>query len=296
MNTATRPRPRTAPMRALLAEGLFIAPALVLTLVVFVGTMVWTVGLSFTRSRAQPVGEWVGGAQYVRLWHNERWLASVGNLAGYALAYVVLSLVVGVLLAVLLDRQARFENTWRTIFFYPYAVSMIVAGLVWQWLLNPTVGLQALFGSAGSAWLSDPRLAIYAVALAGVWQSSGLVMVIVLAALKGIDPDIRRAAALDGIPVWRAYVSLLLPQVRGALVAATLLLAMAAVRVYDLVVAMTNGGPGNATELPAKFVMAYLFVRQNVGLASAAATVLLLAVALLLTAAWAVRRALAAEK
>lgn len=278
-------------MRGRLVEGLFIAPALVLTLVVFVGTMVWTVGLSFTSSRALPIGHWVGAAQYVRLWHNTRWTASVQNLAGYALAYVLLSLVIGVLLAVLLDRQARFENALRTIFFYPYAVSMVVAGLVWQWLLNPVVGLQSLLGDTGFAWLSHPRLAIYAVALAGAWQSAGLVMVIVLAALKGIDPEIRRAAALDGIPVWRTYASLLLPQVRGALVAATLLLAMAAARVYDLVVAMTNGGPGNATELPAKFVMAYLFVRQNVGLASAAATMLLLAVALLLAAGWAARRA-----
>jgi len=292
MNAAIQHPHPASPMRERTAEGLFIAPALVLTLVVFVGTMVWTVGLSFTSSRALPIGHWVGAAQYVRLWHNARWIASVENLAGYALAYVLLSLAAGVLLAVLVDRQSRFENAWRTIFFYPYAVSMIVAGLVWQWLLNPAVGLQSLFGGAGLAWLSSPRWAIYAVALAGAWQSAGLVMVIVLAALKGIDPEMRRAAALDGIPVWRTYVSLLLPQVRGALVAATLLLAMAAARVYDLVVAMTNGGPGNATELPAKFVMAYLFVRQNVGLASAAATMLLLAVALLLTVGWAARRAM----
>jgi len=292
MSAAMQRTHGASPTRERMVEGLFIAPALVLTLVVFVGTMVWTVGLSFTSSRALPIGRWVGVAQYVRLWHNARWTTSVENLAGYALAYVLLSLAAGVLLAVLVDRQPRFENAWRTIFFYPYAVSMIVAGLVWQWLLNPAVGLQSLFGGDGFAWLSSPRLAIYAVALAGAWQSAGLVMVIVLAALKGIDPEIRRAAALDGIPVWRTYVSLLLPQVRGALVAATLLLAMAAARVYDLVVAMTNGGPGNATELPAKFVMAYLFVRQNVGLASAAATMLLLTVAVLLAAGWAARRAI----
>ncbi|HEY9063436.1 MAG TPA: sugar ABC transporter permease [Burkholderiaceae bacterium] len=293
MSTALQHPRSVSALRERIAEGLFIAPALVLTLVVFVGTMVWTVGLSFTSSRALPIGHGVGTAQYVRLWHNARWIASVENLAAYALAYVLLSLVAGVLLAVLLDHQRRFENAWRTIFFYPYAVSMIVAGLVWQWLLNPAVGLQSLFGGEGFAWLSNPRLAIYAVALAGAWQSAGLVMVIVLAALKGIDPEIRRAAALDGIPAWRTYVSLLLPQVRGAIVAATLLLAMAAARVYDLVVAMTNGGPGNATELPAKFVMAYLFVRQNVGLASAAATLMLLAVAVLIAVAWAARRAMA---
>jgi glucose/mannose transport system permease protein len=290
MNAAMQHARRASPMRDRMTESLFIAPTLVLTLVVFVGTLVWTVGLSFTSSRALPIGHWVGTAQYERLWHNARWIASVHNLAGYALAYVLLSLLAGVLLAMLLDRQTRFENAWRTIFFYPYAVSMIVAGLVWQWLLNPAVGLQSLFGGEGFAWLSNPRLAIYAVALAGAWQSAGLVMVIVLAALKGIDPEIRRAAALDGIPVWRTYVSLLLPQVRGALVAATLLLAMAAARVYDLVVAMTNGGPGNATELPAKFVMAYLFVRQNVGLASAAATLMLLTVAVLLALGWTARR------
>jgi len=272
-----------------------MTPAVALTLIVFVGTMVWTVSLSFTSSRALPIGHWVGGTQYVRLWHNARWIASVENLAAYVLAYTLLSLVVGVALAVLLDRYARLEDVWRTIFFYPYATSMIVAGLVWQWLLNPSVGLQSVlagFGLPGSeiAWLASPQLAIYAVALAGAWQSAGLVMVIVLAALKGIDPEIHRAAALDGIPVWRVYVSLLLPQVRGALITATLLLMMSAAKVYDLVVAMTNGGPGTATELPAKFVMAYLFVRQNVGLASAAATTLLLTVAAVLAVGWAARR------
>ena len=114
MNAAMQPTRRASPMRERMVEGLFIAPALVLTLVVVVGTMVWTVGLSFTSSRALPIGHWVGGAQYVRLWHNARWTASVENLVGYALAYVLLSLVAGVLLAVLLDRQARFENAWRT--------------------------------------------------------------------------------------------------------------------------------------------------------------------------------------
>jgi len=275
-----------------LAALLALTPAFAVFCVVYVGATGWTIWISFTGSRMLPSSVFVGLRQYEQLYANERWLVSVHNLIIFGVLFVAVSIALGFVLAVAIDQRVRAESLLRSVYLYPFSMSFVVTGLVWQWLLNPTVGLQSLFGGAGFAWLSNPRLAIYAVALAGAWQSAGLVMVIVLAALKGIDPEIRRAAALDAIPVWRTYVSLLLPQVRGALIAATLLLAMAAARVYDLVVAMTNGGPGNATELPAKFVMAYLFVRQNVGLASAAATMLLLTVAVLLAAAWAARRAM----
>lgn len=285
-----------APRRDRLLETLFVAPGLLLSVVVFVGTMLWTISLSFTDSRSLPGGRWIGFAQYVRLWTNDRWLTSIGNLGLYTLASVVLSLSIGVALAVVMDGRRRgTENALRTLFMYPYATSMVVTGLAWQWLLTPSIGIQAalrdLGWSTGFVWLSEPRWAIYAVALASAWQSAGLVMVIVLAAIQGLDPDIQRAARLDGIPRWRIQWSIVLPQVRGAIGGAMLLLLMGAVRTYDLVVAMTHGGPGDATDLPARFTMSYLFQRQNVGLASAAATSLLLGVALLVACGAALRRA-----
>ncbi|MDE2370224.1 MAG: sugar ABC transporter permease [Burkholderiales bacterium] len=294
MKQPARPR-RLAALRDRWLELAFAAPVLTVIVGTFVGTLLLTLALSFTASRTLPVAHWLGLAQYARLWHNERWLSSVANLLVYAFSTVGLSLAAGIAIAIALDRSPRVENLMRTVVLYPQATSFIVTGLVWQWLMTPSIGVQAALKLAGwdttaRVWLSDPTTAIFAVALAASWQASGLVAVIVLSAIKGIDRDTCRAAALDGVPAWRIYTSVVLPQVRGAIVAAALLLLMGSVKTYDLVVAMTHGGPGTATELPAKFTMAYLWERQNVGLASASATSLLLAIVVVMACGALLRR------
>jgi glucose/mannose transport system permease protein len=287
-------KPTSSLQRGQWLEVVFIAPAALLSAIVFVGIMLWTLSLSFTSSRTFPIGHWVGLAQYRRLWNSERWITSVENLLAYSVASVSLSLTIGIALALLLDRKARIENALRTVFLYPYATPLIVTGLVWQWLLTPAIGVQAALKVLGwdttFVWLASSHLAIYALALASVWYSAGLVMVIVLSAIKGLDQDLYRAARLDGVPSWRIYASIVLPQVRGAILASALLLTMMAVKTYDLVVAMTDGGPGTSTELPARFTMTYLFARQNIGLASASATTLLMGVALVFAAGLMLRR------
>ena len=192
-------------------------------------------------------------------------------------------LVLGFLLAVFIDQQVRAEGLLRTVFLYPHAMSFIVTGLVWQWFLNPSLGLQKLVQDAGFTsftfdWLVNREMVVYTLVIAGVWQSSGLIMAILLAGLRGVDEDLWKAARVDGIPTWRVYVSIVLPILRPMLITATVLLAIAVVKVYDLVVAMTGGGPGIASEMPAKFVMDHLFQRGNVGLATACATVMLVTV------------------
>jgi glucose/mannose transport system permease protein len=264
-----------------------LIPAALTVVVVYLGCMVWTVGLSFTSSRMLPKLDFVGLAQYQRLFSNGRFLISIENLVVFGALFLGGCLILGFLLAVFIDQRVRAEGVFRTIYLYPHALSFIVTGLVWQWFLNPTFGLQKIgrdlgFESFAFDWLVNRETAIYTVVIAGVWQSSGLIMAILLAGLRGVDNEIYKAARVDGVPIWRFYLSIALPIIRPMAITATVLLALAVVKVYDLVVAMTRGGPGNATEVPAKFVMDHLFERQNVGLAMACATFMLLTVIVVL--------------
>jgi glucose/mannose transport system permease protein len=260
-----------------------LVPAAITVVVVYLGCMFWTVRLSFTSSKMLPAMDFVGLLQYERLLSSTRFLISVHNLVVFGVLFLAGCLVLGFLLAVLIDQRVRAEGVFRTVYLYPHALSFIVTGLVWQWFLNPTLGLEKLVRDAGFAsftfdWLVNKEMAIYTVVIAGVWQSSGLVMAILLAGLRGVDEEIWKATRVDGIPTWRVYVSIVLPILTPMVITATVLLALAVVKVYDLVVAMTNGGPGIASEVPAKFVMDHLFERANVGLATACATVMLVTV------------------
>ncbi|MGI9503599.1 MAG: carbohydrate ABC transporter permease [Geminicoccaceae bacterium] len=274
--------------RRQLPAQIALIPAALIVIVVYLGCMVWTVGLSFTSSRMLPRLDFVGFAQYERLFSNGRFLVSIENLLIFGTLFLIGCLVLGFILAVFIDQRIRAEGVFRTIYLYPYALSFIVTGLVWQWFLNPTFGVQKIGRDLGFEtftfdWLVNRETAIYTVVIAGIWQSAGLVMAILLAGLRGVDGEIYKAGKVDGIPPWRFYLSIVLPIIRPMVVTATVLLAINVVKVYDLVVAMTRGGPGIATEVPAKFVMDHLFERQNVGLAMACATFMLITVIVVLT-------------
>ena len=260
--------------------ALTLLPAWAVVIVAYLGTMLWTVKISFTASRLLPVDQFVGFDQYVRLFATERWLTSIHNLAIFGLLFLAGALVLGTALAIAIDQQVRFESAFRTVFLYPYAMSFIVTGLIWQWLMNPGLGIQKGVRELGWSgftfdWAVNRDLAVYALVIAALWQASGLVMALMLAGLRGIDPELWKAGRIDGIPTWRIYLSIVLPSLSPMLVTSTVLLGAGMIKAYDLVVALTNGGPGTASELPAKFVMDYLFLRQNIGLAAAASTVML---------------------
>jgi glucose/mannose transport system permease protein len=266
-------------------------PMILTAMVVFIGGTGWTVVYSFTKSKLLPKLEWVGLDQYERLWNTNRWIVSIENLAVYGLSMLVLSFVIGFLLAALMDQKIRFENTFRTIMLYPFALSFIVTGLVWQWLLNPEFGIQGIVRDLGwENFAFDPLynadLAIFGVMLAALWQGSGLVMVLMLAGLRGIDEEIWKAARIDGIPTWKTYLFIIIPMLRPVFITALVLITSGIIRVYDLVVAQTSGGPGLATEMPAKYVYDYMFRAQNLGQAFAASTMMLLAV-LVVVVPWA---------
>jgi len=273
-----------------LAPHAALLPMAVTAIVAYFGAALWTLRISLTGSRTFPSGSYIGLAQYQRLFDNERWMLSLHNLAVYGLLFIIACVTIGFLLAVFIDQRVRGEGLLRTIFLYPYAMSFVATGLVWQWLLTPGDGIDGavralgLGGLSGFSfdWIVRQDLAIYTVVIATVWQASGLVMALMLAGLRGIDPDIWKAARLDGIPAWRVYTRIVLPMLWPTVATVLLLLSTAVVKLYDAVVAMTQGGPGTASEVPTKFIMDHLFLRSNVGLASAAAVVLLVPVLALL--------------
>ena len=267
-------------------------PMVVTATVVFIGCSLWTVVYSFTDSKLLPRANFDGLAQYDRLWSSSRWIASVENLAIYGILTLVLSLVLGFVFAALLDQKIRGENVFRSIILYPYALSFIVTGLVWQWILNPDLGIQGMVRAAG--WesfafdpLHTPGLVMVALLMAGLWQGTGLVTVIMLAGLRGVDEDIWKASRVDGIPAWKTYLLIVVPILRPVFVTSVVLIGAGIVKLYDLVVALTGGGPGNASEVPAKYVYDYMFANQNLGQGFAASTMMLLAV-LVIVIPWAV--------
>jgi len=266
-----------------LAANIALLPMALTVLFAYLGTMLWTLRVSVSSSRTFPADDFVGAAQYVRLFNNERWLLSLHNLLIYGVLFIAACLVLGFLLAVFIDQKVAAEGVLRTVFLYPYAMSFVATGLVWQWMLNPELGIQEVlhklgFEHARFDWIIDQDMAIYTVVIATVWQASGLVMALMLSGLRGIDEEMWKAARIDGIPRWRVYVSIVLPMLGPSISTAFVLLFVMVVKVYDAVVAMTQGGPGTASEVPAKFIMDYLFGRANIGLASAASVVLLITV------------------
>lgn len=279
------------PLTRNLTSKIATLPMVVTALVVFVGCSLWTVVYSFTSSRSLPVNDFVGFKQYERLFSTSRWDQAVENLMFYGVLALFFAFVVGFVLAAFLDQKIRFESAFRTIYLYPFALSFIVTGVVWQWILDPGLGLQAFVRGLG--WdsftfnlIASRDTVIYALLIAGIWQGTGFVMVLMLAGLRGIDEDIWKATRVDGIPTWKTYLLIIIPMMRGVMVTALVIVASGIVRLYDLVVALTDGGPGFASDVPAKYVFDHLFARANLGQALAGSTVMLLSV-LIIVVPWA---------
>ncbi len=282
MNYAARPNQWFKNLNAKIAA----IPMVLTALVVFAGCSIWTIVYSFTSSRLLPSADFVGLDQYERLWDTNRWNISIENLLIFGIGMLIFSLIIGFLLATLLDQKIRFEDTFRTIMLYPFALSFIVTGLIWQWVLNPDFGIQSVVRQLG--WesfnfnpLYDQDIVIYGVLIAALWQGTGFVMCLMLAGLRGIDEDIWKATRVEGIPSWKTYLFVVLPMMRPVLITTLVIVTAGIVKVYDLVVAQTGGGPGIASEVPAKYVYDAMFAKQNLGQGFAASTIMLLTVAII---------------
>lgn len=260
-----------------------VAPSFALSLFFVYGFIGWTVYISFTRSGVLPRYEYAGLVQYVRLWDTPRWYVALENLVIFGVLFMAVCLLIGIVLAILLDQRIRAEGVLRTIYLYPMALSFIVTGTAWKWILNPTLGIEKLMHEIGWEsfrfdWLVDRDMAIYTIVIAGVWQSSGYVMALFLAGLRSIDDEVVKAAAIDGAGPWRTYTGIILPMLRPVFLSAIIVLAHLAIKSFDLVVALTAGGPGVATDVPATFMYSYAFQRSELGLAAASAVMMLVTI------------------
>jgi glucose/mannose transport system permease protein len=269
-----------------LIPKLVVAPGLVLGFAFIYGFMIWNGVLSVTASRMLPNYELVGLAQYAKLWEMDRWWVALKNLAIFGVGYVGGAMVLGVFLAVLLDQKVRAEGFIRTVYLYPMALSFVVTGTAWKWLLNPSMGLEKLMHDWGwesfsFGWLVESEMAIYCVVIAGIWQSAGFAMALFLAGLRGIDDSIIKAAQIDGASLPRIYWRIVLPALRPVFFSTLMVLSHLAIKSFDLIMALTSGGPGYATDVPATFMYAMSFTRGQIGLGAASATMMLATVAAL---------------
>jgi glucose/mannose transport system permease protein len=268
-----------------LLPKLVIAPAFVLGFAFIYGLMIWNGVLSLTGSRMLPnYDNFVGLEQYARLWEMDRWYVALKNLGIFSVLYVGGSMAVGMVLAIFLDQKIRAEGWLRTIYLYPMALSFIVTGTAWKWILNPSDGLQKLMQDLGWTsftfdWLVQSDSAIYCVVIAGIWQSAGFAMALFLAGLRGIDDSIIKAAQIDGASLPLIYWRIILPILRPVVFSTVLVLSHLSIKSFDLVMALTAGGPGFATDLPATFMYTMSFTRGQIGLGAASATMMLATVA-----------------
>ena len=247
------------------------------------GFIVWTGALSLTKSRMLPQWEFVGFLQYDKLFANPRWDVALSNLVVFGILFIVISLIIGLFLAIFLDQKIRLEGAIRTIYLYPMAVSFVVTGTAWKWILNPGLGIEKLMRDLGFSdfefrWLVEQDMAIYTIVIAAVWQSSGFVMAMFLAGLRGVDDSLIKAAHIDGANVWQTYWHVILPILRPVFFSAVVILSHIAIKSFDLVQALTGGGPGYASDLPANFMYTFAFNRAQMGIGAASAMIMLFGV------------------
>ena len=266
---------------------LVAGPVLAVSVLYVVGFTLWTTWLSFTDSTLLPDYAWIGFKHYGRLLNNRVFQVAYANLLVYGTCFILATMALGLLLAILIDQRVRAENALRSIYLYPMAVSFVVTGTVWAWLLNPAIGIESFVRRLGLdgfrfGWLVDRDMAIFAIVIAAVWQASGFAMALFLAGLRSLDPDLHRAAQIDGAGPLKFYGRVVLPAIWPMALSVGIILLQFAIKTYDLVRALTAGGPGIATTLPTMVVYDYMFQRGQMGAGAAAAVMLLLSLVLVL--------------
>ncbi|WP_271022292.1 sugar ABC transporter permease [Rhizobium sp. RCAM05973] len=261
-----------------------VAPSLLVVVITVYLFILWTGVISLSSSKFVPVYDFVGLEQYERLWATPRWHTAVANVFIFSALFLTIATGLGLLMAILLDQKIRAEGVLRTIYLYPMALSFIVTGTAWKWIFNPGFGIQKVVNDLGWTsfrfeWITEPQMAIYTVVIAGVWQSSGFAMAIFLAGLRGIDSSVIKAAQIEGANLPLIYRQIIIPMLRPAMLSVVVLLSYIAIKSFDLILALTNGGPGTATELPSTFMYSATFRRNQMGIGAASAIMMLMMVA-----------------
>ncbi|HOL55665.1 MAG TPA: sugar ABC transporter permease [bacterium] len=273
---------------------LFIAPSIVLISVFVYGFIIWTGWISLTNWRdVFPDFSFVGLRNYIDLFQNLRFQIDFKNIMVFTVLFLLFSIFIGLLLAILLDRKIRYENIFRSIYLFPMAISFIVTGVVWRWLLNPgteasgSLGINMLLEQIGlgflkSKWYTDPSIGIKAVVIAAVWQMSGYVMAMYLAGIRSIPGELSEAAQVDGASIWQIYRYVILPLLRPVTLGAVIILTHISLKIFDLVVAMTGAGIGFSCDVPALFMYDTTFRGNFFAQGAAIATILLISIAIII--------------
>jgi glucose/mannose transport system permease protein len=275
MKSAERSINRLAVLETALPR-IVVAPSFVAMVVFIYGFILWTLYISMTKSSFLPSYDFVGLTNYFKLWRIDRWWVAVRNLLVYGGLFIFGCTLLGLFLAIFLDQKIRIEGALRTIYLYPLALSFVVTGTAWKWILNPGLGIERLVRQWGWStftfdWLVTSEMAIYCVVIAAVWQSSGFVMAMFLAGLRGIDDAVIKAAQVDGASLPRIYRKIIIPSLRPVFFSTVIILTHIAIKSFDLVVVLTRGGPGYASDLPATFMYSYAFTRGQLAMGAASA-------------------------
>jgi glucose/mannose transport system permease protein len=273
---------------------LLIAPSLIAIGVFVYGFIGFTAFASLTKwDNLAPDFTFVGLQNYSRLFDTVRFQIDLRNTVTFTVFFLGLCLSLGFMLAVLLDRKIRGEAIFRSIFLFPLALSFIVTGVVWRWLLNPgsaelgSTGVNLLLDTVGlgflkTGWYTDPKIGIKAVVVAATWQMSGYVMAMYLAGLRGIPEELREAALVDGASEFQVYRHIIVPLLHPITLGAMIILGHISLKIFDLVVAMTGPGPGFSSDVPAFFMFETTFRGNNFAQGAGIAVILLVMVAILI--------------
>lgn len=292
-----------------------LLPALLAVAVFVYGMIGWSAWVSVSKANDLSFDMTFNGlANYAAIFDNIRFQLDLRNTVVFTVCFVGASLVIGLVLANLLDRRIRGEAVFRSLFLFPLAISFIVTGVVWKWLLTPTAGVNALFGldPTTNRWFTDPTVihiaadsgpgrflsdiglgflastefgvpvALLSLVIAAVWQMSGFVMALYLAALRGIPDELREAARVDGASEWQLFRRVVLPLLTPVTVTAVIILGHISLKIYDLQQAMTKQGPGFATDFPASYMWQTAFTDNQFAKGAAVGIVMLILVASLI--------------
>ena len=266
-----------------LKNYLYLAPAFVIFCAVVIFPTVYSVYLSFFSWNGVKPKELVGLKNYINLFTADKvFKTALLNNIKWLLLTMIFTVAVSLLLAVMLNRQFKGRTFFRAVFYFPYMLSWIVAGLVWQWIFNPSAGFLAqiydLFGweRGNVIWLSNPKTALFFVFIAALWQGTGQPMILFLSGLQTIPNDVLEAAKIDGANNIQAFFRVTIPMLKETFVVVFATLIIASLKVYDIIKVMTGGGPNDATQTLATYMYSQTFRYSNLGMGSAVATIMLL--------------------
>jgi len=290
--SASHPTPRPRRNRDQRTAILVVLPSIIATAIFVYGFIGWTLRVSLSNwTGLMPDYTFAGLRQYFELARDPRFAIDIRNTAIFTVLFLVSCLAIGLFLAILLDQRLRGENVFRSIFLFPMAVSFIVTGVAWRWLMNSATGtrisgLNLLFHQLGldpliNNWhLTDPPWGIAFIALPAVWQMSGFTMALYLGGLRAISDDLREAARVDGASEFQTYRYILLPLLRPITLSAVIILGHISLKIFDLIVAISQNNI--ALDVPAVYMWRTTFDGNNYGQGAAIGILMLLTVALLI--------------